>query len=711
MLNELAQLVESRQTMDAQTESWNEHYKTCPGGTRTFRLLISSDATVTEIEPVSDREEILGIRKWEVAAGVSFPAFNVWPLFHATSGQAKEAVKQFLKLTKGTNALDRQVVTRLIDTLAAFGQSSWETTYEAERIQKCLTWQPSELLKIVGAAPHEFRAIQELITRVKRIKTQELQTALRECVTQNIIRQPSQSKDWLDSLIVSTAKSPKRACLVFDVADRLSFDYPANHEKVRAWINERLHADQDISTQPTETNDAFGRPADGANRKFPSVKLPVLGSFSIRAMNSESPCQFRYQRADQNSFVVGREIRQRMKKHLEWLGNPTRRRRTWQDISGTCGFTKRIGKKVPLGALLFAYPSDLPVDPPELAGLFGGVDLAEGDSAKFEACSARVIPALDGIVNEHPNVEIRIFALMKRDKARTKVVASEKLDARRLIDCAKSWQEGARNLPRIVLNLGTDHKPNWTSPLTPFPAELVKCLNVIWLRDATRPPVPVHALDFGAGLALLMDHDARARLMAQRVLSLAIRNATPLLLAMGHADHRRDGKIRIVAKYQKHRRLIPSIIALLLAKLGSLKGDYMHTSPYLVGRMLALTDTLHKEYCVHHRKDVPSQLIGNATMAVALDNPVSAMARLAERLPIYQSWANTTTEEKGFAGWALAEMGDVSPALATVLKPEPCDELAKAQMLLGYLARSKGEEKVKNKADKSEGEGETNHVA
>ena len=136
----------------------------------------------------------------------------------------------------------------------------------------------------------------------------------------------------------------------------------------------------------------------------------------------------------------------------------------------------------------------------------------------------------------------------------------------------------------------------------------------------------------------------------------------------------------------------------------------MHKSPFLVGRMLALADTLHKEYCVHHRKDVPSQLIGNATMGIALDNPVSAMARLAERLPVYQSWANTTEGDKGWAGWALSEMGKTSPKLADVLRPEPCNDLANAQMPLGYLARPKGSEEARNDAHETQHEEATNHV-
>ena len=52
---------------------------------------------------------------------------------------------------------------------------------------------------------------------------------------------------------------------------------------------------------------------------------------------------------------------------------------------------------------------------------------------------------------------------------------------------------------------------------------------------------------------------------------------------------------------------------------------------YLVGRLLALADTLHREYCIHVRGgegSIPPQLIGNALMPVAAISPEAAVERL-----------------------------------------------------------------------------------
>jgi hypothetical protein len=120
----------------------------------------------------------------------------------------------------------------------------------------------------------------------------------------------------------------------------------------------------------------------------------------------------------------------------------------------------------------------------------------------------------------------------------------------------------------------------------------------------------------------------------------------------------------------------------------------MHAAPFLVGQMLALADTLHKEYCQHVRKkDTPPQLIGNTIMPVALESPAAGLARLSERIPIYQAWANTVSGDSvGLAKWALQQLGKAAGELGELVLPEHCDDAAKAQMLLGYLARpdSKG---------------------
>ena len=77
MLNELHDLAQSLKAVDVSMASWHMHFKTCPKGTTTFFVLLDSLGQVADLEQVTDRERLTSIRKWEVAAGTSFPAFNV----------------------------------------------------------------------------------------------------------------------------------------------------------------------------------------------------------------------------------------------------------------------------------------------------------------------------------------------------------------------------------------------------------------------------------------------------------------------------------------------------------------------------------------------------------------------------------------------------------------------------------------------------------
>jgi len=118
----------------------------------------------------------------------------------------------------------------------------------------------------------------------------------------------------------------------------------------------------------------------------------------------------------------------------------------------------------------------------------------------------------------------------------------------------------------------------------------------------------------------------------------------------------------------------------------------MHGAPFLIGRLLSLADKLHMEYCHHVReKNVPPQLIGNALIPAALDNPESGLARLFERLRVYQAWATTAQGEGvNLAKWALHQLRVTADKLSRQTIPKRCDDAAKAQMMLGYLAKIPG---------------------
>jgi hypothetical protein len=123
----------------------------------------------------------------------------------------------------------------------------------------------------------------------------------------------------------------------------------------------------------------------------------------------------------------------------------------------------------------------------------------------------------------------------------------------------------------------------------------------------------------------------------------------------------------------------------------------MKDSIYQVGRLLALADSLHFQYCKWVRTsddkrksgkvDAPSELLGNSLFNFALDNPVAALARLAERIRPYKGWADTYSgESAGLVHWFVRQLGECERQLDATGLPTRMEDIHKAQLLLGYLA-------------------------
>jgi hypothetical protein len=120
---------------------------------------------------------------------------------------------------------------------------------------------------------------------------------------------------------------------------------------------------------------------------------------------------------------------------------------------------------------------------------------------------------------------------------------------------------------------------------------------------------------------------------------------------------------------------------------------------YQIGQLLALSDRLHLHYCKWVRTsaeqralkkvDAPAELLGNTLFNFALDNPVGALARLAERIRPYKGWATTYSgEEAGIARWLLGLMSECERGikLEELQSLQRLEDIHKAQLLLGYLA-------------------------
>lgn len=125
----------------------------------------------------------------------------------------------------------------------------------------------------------------------------------------------------------------------------------------------------------------------------------------------------------------------------------------------------------------------------------------------------------------------------------------------------------------------------------------------------------------------------------------------------------------------------------------------MNSPAFLVGRLLALADALHFQYCLGVRSgSTPPQLMGNALMQTALETPEVALALYAQRILPYQAWAKTCTVPKDerspekLAKSLLGQLANACEEVALAEIPERAKDADKAQMILGYLAKTKSDD-------------------
>lgn len=422
--------------------------------------------------------------------------------------------------------------------------------------------------------------------------------------------------------------------------------------------------------------------------KFPSPKLPVIGQVYLHSMNENVPCQNRYGLAGPSSIPVGRATATNLAKALKFLTEEDRKGKTWMAIP-----SHKEGKD-----LLIVYLEDKPDSAIKTAMLFAEPE-AEASIVEgaYEAAASNVCQALEADQNIPPNSLLRLFVLTKVDPGRVQVAMSTAYTVANVIRGNSNWQAGAKNGPRVVCKMfgKKGERAYDVVPHCPAPAEVMRVLQCQWINGGTdQRSAPGCRLQ--EVYEVFLGEIAQAARRASLLLALSLRRSTPLLIGVGGAL--RSGEWGpFTEKARRDCLAHVSLASILLHKLGKQKETYMEESAFNVGRMLALADTLHKEYCVHVRNKgkphrLPPQLLGNALMPVALENPARSLARLSERLPVYQAWANTAQGGGvGLAKWTLGQLGQVSSKLSCQEVPERMDDQTKAQLLLGYLARSEGE--------------------
>lgn len=681
MLNELRELAVSLERAGISPPVFHPKFPYCPKKTAIW-VYLDDNGNILRITSIP-LEEVQKIRKWDGVGslGTSFPAVSMPPLLISEDDNQKKKLASMKK--NGGVALDD--IVQLVES----SKNLWSDKFD--KLKKCLDLPVNDLLSRFVDIPDDFSSIVTLLHRAKHVDAERFYDQLKIKFIDEIVK--NGDAKLIDLLFYYGATKPSNQNdfqIVFEIDDWKNF--PANHGYVQKWMNTRL-LESDSQNTSAEL-DAFGNNASGKDGKYPKIGFKnALGNVILRSMSHENPCQYRYGMINFESFPAGKDSREEIASALEWLKDDRLKGKTWSDLS----------YRMERAMLLFAYPSVIPKNIPDLAGMLGDADETDDDNSEtFSTLAQKVTDALHGETSDTMDSDIRVFVLAKRKgDARTKVIASSRYTAKHVIHSAEHWQEGCRAIPEIEIRCfgkNKGDKPTWQKPLIPFPAEVVWCLNTVWMAGKDDKGERIsrakggHGFTINDALCILLGDGIELNQVANRALGAVIRNSSSLLLALGNAHamgkvHKTDNK-----KYTKLLLLLPSIIVLLLYKLGHTKGELMASPAFLIGRFLSLADSLHHEYCKHVSKNIPPQLLGNAHMSIALECPERSISMLSQRLfHPYQSWARTVTggDEVELAKYCLKLLGEVSEQLKDVSLPQQATDTDKAQIMLGYLARTK----------------------
>jgi hypothetical protein len=281
----------------------------------------------------------------------------------------------------------------------------------------------------------------------------------------------------------------------------------------------------------------------------------------------------------------------------------------------------------------------------------------------------------------------------KADKEKKQILMHMTPTPQDVLDAAERWQQGVRqNLPTVTLPFPPEEKGQKAvegRPRPPYPDRVVRLLSSEWVRGGT-DELKLEGPPLREVLDMMLRSPGKWEESAENLLHLTIQRIGPLLVGVAAAFHSGDkGQMEKFKPPTREAALrAVALLGILLNALGREKEVYMNDTAFQLGRLLSLADTLHREYCVHVRKgDIPPQLIGNALMPAAADNPEDAVDRLRERMNIYQAWAiKSSGEEYRLAKWAVGQMGEICHVIKRPL-PTKTDQTFRAELFLGFMAR------------------------
>jgi hypothetical protein len=677
MLSELYTLHESLRRcgiVPEQSHPWITYHKKEDG----FVIGLDKDGSVKRIEFIP-KQRMATVWKLMPSNQQSFPVLNlkvpIWlPI------ESIESIRTLLKGKKGRERIEQVKGICVISNLFPHDKDRKVDRY-LEKFNKRFSGFPEELDTLFRPMFETDFIVLDLLKRVQRAgsNSEQFLRQLSELAINASLSGQLDAWELVEQLLLGKWHEKDNAYRAFDIpivldVDNYSdFPFRVFDELIKKQVNDAL-----FQNKRQGNNQGIcalsGTSGDLEKDKFPEPKLPILGQSYLYSMNKDAKCHSRYGRISAASYSVNKELAVELQNSLLFITASERKGKTWCSVPGS----KRKERD-----LLIAYLENMPVSGIDFSFLGDQAD-SEGE---FETAAKQVCDALRCTPGINADDELRIFVLKSVDKGRRQALFNSVYSVSRIINGNELWLKGSKNHPSFSLTVPLEkgEKAKAHAPFCPSPSAVMRLFHCQWIRDGLDSS-EIHGCRLSDVYDLIFADSELSKKLCSKFLNLVLRQTPPLLIGVGGALH--SGSVKEYSIEAKKTTLFAvGLIAILLYKLGFKKEDYMKEMAFQIGRILSLADTLHREYSKVIRDDIPNQLLGNAMMKTALDNPQRALARLNQRLLVYKAWADKGGQEAKLARWAVGEIGKVARGLENCDFDIRLDEVGQAKMLLGYLAR------------------------
>lgn len=731
MLNEAYDLLQALGNADIELPSYQQGVVTPGKGSGPcLRVRLQQDSSISSIEALTD-EEWSGL--WTIMDGNQ----NSRPVVRLNVPLLRIPLEDAWWISVGYTNKQKRVnvseIERLNALKVALDTSDWFQSFimpsgDEDRKSKTPAEKASDLWTRVRDRAKELSAslsdtndladVQSVFERFGKLPDmQDFAAHLRSAIKARL-ESGNLPVDLVESLLVGKLKRPTKEgeWEPSELTVQLAFDIDNGgtiyRRKTRTALEAALEAQDSREGGNKPAGDskiacAYGSAGPLQNDAFPNPQLRIVAEkgMPLVSMFSEAPANTRYGLTDSAIVPVGHMLAVHMASALFWATSGEREGKTWRGVASGIFDKSREQRD-----LLITYVDGKPQIDAAIADFFG--EDQDSVNKQFEVDSEAVCDALSAIARELPSSKLRVFALRQVSPGQVQVVLSRTLNPMQIITGAKLWNEGAANLPPISIPLPMEKgkAPEDGHPMAPYPDQIVRLLSHQWIREGAKkdkqePFTPVAGPSLGSVIDLLVREPGKVKSIARDLLRRCLIQVGPLLNGLVGAI--RTNKKERYEQYPLKNRypalIACSTIGLVLHALNSRKEDYMQDSIFAVGKMLALADDIHRSYCeVVRDGSIPPSLLGNSLLSTAMENPARVVAVLGDRLKVYIGWAKTAKEPQGMdkesekkriavrtARKRVDQYCPIAELVADQGLPAKMDDVAKAHLMLGYLASTK----------------------